>query len=433
MRISLAKCALVVVPMAILIGCKSSESTWYRPSLSLSKLNPFSSSSDEAQYPAKPSSLASPTPTMSPTAGYATADSGTTEQNAYPDRSASGYPSRQYPYPSTSTASLAGSTATGERAANPQNGYYNPRAGEQIAGQSSTSSGESQYSWNTAADAHGPSGRSEYGSANSDYQTAGATGSYGHAATATPRYEIPSDRYGSNVAGSGDPNDLGGRQDTAADPYASVREHNSQYTNNLQGPGARYGGAANSGYGATAGSTYDRDSNSAGTSDYRYGTGSSAQGDSGASSSVDTSDSGSRYNSASQYGIGYSSPVDDRYARANFDRAGTGYNSYKNGQLSNSPGNTDWTPGDTGYQPGNTGYNPPGVSQYRSPADSYTPPRDTADETVPFLPGSTSLYTPRNTGLRDTPEQSSPSSDRPKTDSHVIPAGHAPVPTGNWQ
>jgi len=440
MRISPAKCVLVVLPMAILVGCKSGGSTWYRPTWSLSKLNPFSSSSDKAGYPAKPSSLASPTPTMSPAAGYATAGPNAAEQSAYPDRSATGYPSPQYPYPSTSTTSLAG-----DRAASPQNGYYNPRVGAQIGGQSSTSSSGSQYSWNTGTDAYGPSGQSGYGSANSQYQnqTAGASGSSGYAATAAPRYEIPSDRYGSNAAGSGGLNDLGGRQGTAPDPYASVREHNSQYTNNLQGP------AAGSGYGATAGSTYGRDVNSAGASDYRYGTASPANGNLGASTAVDTGDSGSRYNSASRYGTGASSTVDDRYARANFDRAGTGYNSYENGHLSNSPGNTDWTPGNTGYQPGGptdnmpgqtdyqpgqTGYNPPGVSQYRSPADSYTPPSDTADdEAVPYLPGSTRLSTPRNTGLSDTPEQYSPASDRPQTDSQVVPAGHTPAATGIWR
>lgn len=438
MRIPLAKCVLIVVPMAILIGCKSGGSAWYRPTWSLSKLNPFSSSSDKDQYPAKPSSLASPTPTTSPTGGYATANPSAAEQNMYPDRSASGGPSPQYPYPSTSSTSLAG-----DRAANAQQGYYNPRGDAQLAEQSSALSGGSQYSWNTATDAYGRSG---YGAANSQYQAAGTSASPGYSAAGAPRYEVPSDRYGSSAAGLNGPNDLGGRQGTSADPYASVREHNSQYTNNLQGA------AAGSGYGATAGSTYDRGLNSAAAADYRYGTASAAgTADSGlgASTPVDASGTGSRYDSASRYGAGYSSTADDRYARADFDGAGTNYNSYNNGQLSNSPGDPNWNPGDTGYQPGgptdnmpgrtdyqpgNTGYTPPGVSQYRSPADGYTPPADTADdEAVPYLPGSTRLSTPRSTGLSNSPEQYSPASGRPQTDSQVIPAGHTPAATGIWR
>jgi len=424
MRISSPRCALVVLPILVLVGCKSSESSWHKPSWSLGRLNPFSSASNTSPHPVKPSELASPTPTMSATGGYAAAGSGTTGQAGYPgtttsyDTRSGGYPSTQGAYPSTSATSLSGSTVPGSPATTPQNGYYAPRTGYGIAGQSrsagsASSPGSSQYSWNTGADSYSPS----YGTGADNYKTADVAGPYANAAGATPRYGIASDRYGLNGSGSDRASDPSTSQSAPADPYGSLRDRSSPNTNNPQGLGAGYGGAAESGYGARTDSRYGSEFNSADSpdADSHYSAG---------------SDSSYRYNADGS--SNYASDVGDRYAQARSDSSGAGYNSYRNGQLGNSPGDSQWNPGDTGYrpggptdnmpgrtgyEPGNTGYNPPGVSPYRSPASP--------DALRPFLPGSTKLYTPRQTSLSDSPGESpSRSSVLPQTDSHVIPASH---------
>ena len=416
MRISSARCALIVLPILALAGCKSSGSSWYRPSFSLSKLNPFSSSSEKSPNATRPSDVASPTPGMSSAAGYAAASSSTPGQTGYPDTTTSynaprvsypnSYPNSQYPSAGPQTAANPATT--------PQSGYYGAGPGYEMAGSSRPAA------------------------TRGDYSTAGATGPYGDAAGTSPRYGTVSDRYGVDRAERDPYDSTTGSQGAAADPYQSVRGYGAQQLENLQGSDPRYGGAS-SGYGATTPSPYERDAGSAGlpVADARYSAANSGYGRSpsgttdytaGGSNPADTATSSSHYDSGARYGPGSGSLVGDRYARPESASTDPACSDCRPSPLGDQRGAADWNPGDTGYEPartgyepGNTGYNPPGVSPYRSPANSYT---------APFLPGSTRLYTPRSTNPSDAPAESpSPSSSPSRTDVHVVPAAHTPVPS----
>lgn len=415
MRMSPAKYLLIALSMVALSGCKSGETTTYSPSATLSKLNPFSSSRDKSDYPVRPSALATATPASARDAGFATATSPTTTPGTAADS--------QYSYPTASNASLASSRSPSSSVTTPQTGSYGSKAAQAAAGLSSTPSAGSRYPWDTSA---GSPAAASYGSTDGSYRGASPSGAYGGAAQAAPRYSVPSDRYGYNASSGASPGSPPSRATTPADPYASVRDHNAQYTVGSQGLGVSSGAAPKASYTPPASSGYADFSNS---SD-RYGATSPAT----EPSPAGTSDPGSRY------GIGAGSSESDRYARADSASAGA-YNSYQNGQLANSQGDTSWNPGaptdnapgGSDYQPGNTGYNPPGVSAYGSPAAQYAPPSTTNNSTAPFLPGSTKLYEPRQSSPLGAPK-ASPSTSQPTTDSRVVPAGHTghPAPTQSY-
>jgi len=432
MRISLAKRATLLLPILVLVGCQTSGSSWYRPSFSMSKLNPFSSSADKLDRPARPAELASPTPTMPSGAGYAAASSSASGETGYPSTATSyeappsGYPSTQYSYPSTSADSLGGPQAAASPATTPQSGYYGAAgSGYGLAGQS----GATTNPYGTAVS---PGSESAAGG----YTTAGVATPYGSGASTAPRYGTIADRYGANQAGS-DQSDgfYTGQGAAAADPYQSVRDYGSGQTQTSQGPAAAYG--ADSRYGAAPASRYESGAESTGPSaagsSYPYGTtGSTGYGAGGQNPSGATT-SGSRYDSGQRYGAGSDPLVGDRYARADTGSTAAACDTCSTSPPSDSAGQGDRKLGDTGYQPGgptanmpgrteydwgNTGYNPPGVSPYRSPAESYT---------SPFLPGSTKPYTPGGEGYSGAPADfHSGSIGTPKSDSYVIPASHKP-------
>jgi serine/threonine-protein kinase len=191
----------------------------------------------------------------------------------------------------------------------------------------------------------------------------------------------------------------GTAQGTAADSSMSVPGYGNSQSTGSQGFDSRYGSDASSGYRATSGSRYLSNLNSASYSaaDSRYSA---------------TSGAGS-YASG-----GYNAPDTRSSGSAGDGRAG--YNRYRNGQFSDSQDDNDWNPGDTGYvpgqtgyQPGHTGYQPPGTSPYPSPSGYSTQ--------SPYLPGSTKPYSPQKPN--DSALERSDSA-APRTDSHVIPAGH---------
>ncbi|MFH1919197.1 MAG: hypothetical protein ABIP48_04815 [Planctomycetota bacterium] len=438
MRISLAKRASLLLPILVLVGCQTSGSSWYRPSFSMSKLNPFSSSADKRDGPARPAELASPTLTMPSGAGYAAASSSASGEMGYPNTASSyeappsSYPSTQSSYPSTSAGSLGGPQAAASPATTPQSGYYGAGPGYGLAGQS----GAGTNPYGTAVS---PSSESAAGG----YRTAGVATPYGTGASTAPRYGTIADRYGANQAGS-DQSDgsYTGQDAAAADPYQSVRDYGSGQTQTLQGPAAAYG--ADSRYGAAPDSRHESGAGSTGPSaagsSYPYGTsGSTGYGASGQNPSGATT-SGSRYDSGQRYGAGSDPLIGDRYARADTGSTDAACDKCSTSQPSDSGRQSDRKLGDTGYQPGgptanmpgrteydwgNTGYNPPGVSPYRSPAESYT---------APFFPGSTKPYTPGGEGYSEAPADShSGSSGAPKPGSYVIPASHEPQsPAAGW-
>lgn len=440
MRISFARCAPVLLPILVLAGCQSSGSSWYRPSFSMSKLNPFSSSADKLDAPAKPAELASPTLTMPPGAGYAAASSTTSGETGYAttpssyEAPPSGYPSTQYSYPSTSADALSGPQAAANPATTPQSGYYGTGSGYGLAGQSGAST--SPYGATVS-----PSSRS----APEGYRTAGIPRPYGSApSTTAPRYGTIADRYGANQAGLGQSDSSHTGQGAAtADPYQGVRGYSSEHAQTPQSSAPRYG-AADSGYGAVPASRHESVADSARPSTtgsgYPHGpSGATGYGVTGSNPAGATT-SGSRYDSGQRYGAGLGSLVGDRYARADTKSTDAACDTCSTSQPSDPRGQSDRTLGDTGYQPGgptanmpgrtkydwgNTGYNPPGVSPYRSPAESYK---------SPYLPGSLKPYTPRGEGYSDTPAEDSRagSSGSPRSDSYVIPASHQPQSAAGW-
>jgi hypothetical protein len=425
MRISPAKYALVVFSVVALSGCQFGESK-YSPSATLSKLNPFSSSRDKSDYPVRPSALANATPATASDAGFATVNSSETTPRAAATSPASASPNSPYSYPTASNGSLAGSRATGSPATTPQAGSYGSPAAQVAAGPSSTPPGGSRYSWNTSTGSPDSPAAASYGSTDGNYREASLSGAYGQAAKTAPRYSVPSGRYGSDFSAGANPASPPSQAARVVDPYASVRDHNSQYTNGSQGLGASSYAAPKASYAPPTDSRYADLSRPAD----RYGATPPAA---GASLARPSDPAG-----CCPSGACSSSP--DRYARADATSSGT-YNGYRNGQPADSQINTNWNPGGptdnmpgrTDYQPGNTGYNPPGVSPYRSPAASYAPPSTTGNSTSPFLPGSTKLYEPRQASSPE-PPQASPSTYPPTTDSRVVPAGHTyqPGPTQSY-
>jgi hypothetical protein len=460
MRISLARCALVVFSTVILAGCQGGT-TWSTPSWSLSKLNPFASFSGlsaKTPHPERPSNLTSPTLPAGATPGYAAATPDIAEPSGrYSDASTGyntlpgGYSStqwqRDFSSQSSSPASYrtaASGAASGLSAIGPQRGPYDPNAGYGASDPSSysglgSSTGSSLYSSNASPNASVSPGVSGYRSANHEYNTAGATGPYGYAGGAVPQYGVASGRYGSNPAASDPYGDLQSSPQATTNPYASLHDQSSSpYPTAPQNADTPYSDSQ-SPYGALGGSRYDGGSTSSG----------SLPAEAGYSRTPDAN----LYrnpNAYSDYGSG--SLVGDRYAQPDAGSMDGGTrddsNSYTGGQFSDSQGRYDWNPGDTGYttggptpnmpggtgyDPGNTGYSPPGVSPYRSPADSYTPPSSSTDATTPFLPGSTKRSLPRNTILSNAPgvERSPGSTGAAETDTQVIPAGHYRVPTGS--
>ncbi|NQT12581.1 MAG: hypothetical protein HQ582_07530 [Planctomycetes bacterium] len=402
MRISPARYALVVFSVLALAGCKSGESTMYSPSATLSKLNPFSSSRDKADYPVKPSALASATPASAADVGYANVNSPASPPGRASSVPAGAYPNSQYTYPTASSRALPGSRPTGSPATTPQTGPYGSQASQTAVPSASSPPAGSRYSWNTGTASPAAAG---HGSATPDYREASLSGAYGQPASAAPRYSVPSDRYGSNaVLGAKPPS----QPSAPADPYASVRDHNSQYTNPAQGLSDSSNATTKSSYASPADSRY---------ADFSSPPGTSAPAD--------------RYNASA------APSEQDRYARADSSPY-KAYSGYRNSQPADSQGDTNWNPGaptdnapgssnyqpgNTGYQPGNTGYNPPGVSPYGSPSASYTPPSATTNSTTPFLPGSTQLYEPRSANTSGT-LGAPPSAALPTTDFHVVPAGN---------
>jgi hypothetical protein len=460
MRISLARCALVVFSAVILAGCQGG-STWSTPSWSLSKLNPFPSFSGLAAKtprPERPSNLTSPTLPAGVAPEYTAATPDIAEPSSqYSDASTSyntlpgGYSSTQWQrYPSSQSSSpasyrtAASGAASGLSAVGPQRGPYDPNAGYGASDRSSysglgSSTGSSLYSSNANPNVSVSPGVSGYRSADQEYNTAGATGPYGYAGGTVPQYGVASGRYGSNPAASDPYGDLQSSPQATTNPYASLHaQSRSPYTTTPQNVDTPYSDSQ-SPYGALGGSRSDGGSIS--NDSLPAGAGYSR-----------TPDANPYRNPNAYGGYGSGSLVGDRYAQPDAGSTDGGTrdesNSYGGGQFSDSQGGYDWNPGDTGYtpggstpnmpggtgyDPGNTGYSPPGVSPYSSPANSYTPPSSSTDATTPFLPGSTKRSLPRNTILSDAPglERSSGSTGTAETDSQVIPAGHYPMPTGS--
>ena len=138
MRSSTTRYALAVLALFLLSGCRSAEKGWHMPTMSVSSLNPFSSSPDEMPETPKPSELASPSPSMPPGVGYAEADSGAPGAESYPSastgRTAATSPGAGSPYtrPVGTAGSLAGRTdsvATANPATTPQSGLYSMPSG----------------------------------------------------------------------------------------------------------------------------------------------------------------------------------------------------------------------------------------------------------------------------------------------------------------
>ena len=440
MRISLARYALVALTALILAGCQGGGGYSYMPRWSLSSLNPFKKSpSDAPAYPPRPSSLASPTPTMPSNPGYAAANSGTTRPTGlYPgtpasyDRSSrpSGYGSPGYGAgqtgPRADYGTPGGTASNSPSYLTPQHGYYDPGAGYASpngansrgadSAYSSTPYNSTPFSSNSNPNSLGSPDDSSYRFANRD-APAGNTSrpSYESTPGAAPRYATGSDRYGSGgtSAPSGDNSSgLGGtgnRYPTGPDSQYS----NSGYANRSESPSAPAGANTGPSWNSALGSRYDwgadsdadrsssggsqafgpRDDNSSGYPDNPpYG-----------STQADPSD---RYSSFTNdpTGAGSSSQVGDRYA----DR-GTG--------ASESGSRYDR------FTPGKTGYTPPNIPPYEPPGGSYTPPGSTTEDYMPYRPGSVKTYTPRSTVVSN-PSGTFPnrSTTAPTADPNVSPA-----------
>lgn len=423
MRISLARYSLVALTVLILAGCQSGGGYSYLPSWSLSSLNPFKKSpSDAPVYPVRPSSLASPTPTMPSNPGYAAANSGTTQPTGLYPGTPAGYERSPRPsgygspdYGAGQTGPRAGYGAPGGTASNspsyltPQHGYYDPGAGYTSPNGANSRGSDSGYdsapynstpfSSNSTPSSLGSSGDSRYRFANRDDPAGNSSRpSYESTPGAAPRYATGSDRYGSggtsapSADNSRDPGGTGDRYPTG--PNSQYSNTGSSWNSAL---GSRYDWGANSGAerSSSGGSQAlgPRDDNSSGFSDNPpYG-----------STPTDPSD---RYSSFTNdpTKAGSSSLVGDRYA----DR-GTG--------ASESGSRYDR------FAPGKTGYAPPNIPPYQPPTGSYTPPGSTPDDYQPYRPGSLKSYTPRSRVVSN-PSDTSPdrSTTAPTTDSGVSPA-----------
>ena len=370
MRVPLVQYALIPLLTLALVGCQTSPPKIKVPKVSMSKLNPFSKRADNAEHPPKPSDLAAPGGRSPAGAGYADASS------PAPDY-------QQFSQPAASAGSLADSAGSMNPATMPQSGYYGTNWGYERAGQSGTSP-----SYQASA---GPS------AAIPVYDGAGTSQS---GVATSPRYGVVADRYGLDRSAASSSADASFSQASSA-TSPSMPSH-AYPPLGSQAAALPYERAGSPEY--------------APKSDTRYGVGSS---DSGLSVADKRRDSGP------SYGADTSALVGDRYTSR--DGQAAAFDSYRNGQLSNSAAGREWNPGETGYEPGqsdyrpgDTGYYPPSTRSYSAPAGSFS--------SEPFLPGSTKTYTPRTTSGPTAPEGSlSHPQSQPTIDSQVIPAGHPPA------
>lgn len=411
MRSSVTRCALVVLPIFLVAGCRTTESRWHMPTWSFSSLNPFSSSSDEIPQPPRPSELAAPTGMTAPGAGYAAATSGATAADGYAT-SPVAYPSTPYSYPSASAGSPSG-MGSASQAITPQTGPYAQPAG-------------SGYSASVRSSPYGsPSGPAS-AVADSRYQEAVPSGAYGSNAATAPRYDAVSDRYSLGASGSYQPDASATAQGPATDPYSSIPSYGNSQNTNSQSLDSPYVSDARSAYDATQDSRYQSASNSASYSaaDSRYSAtpGSSSYAP-GGSSYLGAGSSDSRYGTGSPYGDNAGVSASDPYTAVRSQPANTasfGDSGYRNGQYQSPSGAADWNPGDTGYQPGqtgyepgNTGYTPAGTSPYRSSLGSSTGSS--------YLPGSTKPYA---SPQRAESARGQSGSGNSPADPYVVPASH---------